>query len=254
MKCFLIRLLALSFCLPSFWAQSQGFPEKGQEDCLSQIRKLYQDIQERIHLAGDKVFYLEFTVTTTLGEEYGNEKHQTTARLYANGHKSMFTSSEIEVYQDSSLTISIISDKKRIYLMDYRQHESKKAALQNIALFQDSLFALSSVTYCEEIIREDGSKHKKIRLAVNENGQRLFQVKTLEFLIDADKNLVKHTTVTYVKPFYIHQVSVSYQTIDFDYSSGSLANNFLSLILDRQGKLQNKYQDYQLIDSRGKSQ
>jgi len=254
MKRFLICLLALSFCLPSLWAHSQDFPEKDQEDCLLQIRKLYQEIQERIHLAGDKVFYLEFTVATTLGEEYDYEEHQTTARLYANGHQSMFTSPEIEVYQDSSLTISIIPDKKQIYLMDYHQQKSKKTALQNIALFQDSLFALSSVAACEEITREDGSKYKKIRLTVNENGQKLFQVKSLEFLIDVDKNLVMHTTVRYVEPFHIRQVSVSYQTIDFDHPSSPLANNFLSLILDQQGKLQNNYQDYQLIDSRGKSQ
>lgn len=254
MKRFLICLLALSFCLSSLWAHSQGFPEKDREDCLSQIRKLYQAIQERIHYAGDKVFYLEFTVETTLGEDYGNEKHQTAARLYANGHQSIFTSPEIEVYQDSSLTISIIPDKKLIYLMDYHQHESKKAALQNIALFQDSLFALSSVAYCEEFSQEDGSKYKKIKLTVNENGQRQFQAKNLEFLIDVDKNLVKHTTVRYVDHFHIRQVSVSYQTIDFDHPSSPLVNNFLSLILDRQGKLQKNYQDYQLIDSRGKSQ
>ena len=201
-------------------------------------------------LEDGKVFYLNYTVSTTFSEKHGGEEYQTTVKIYANKYKSYFISKEVEVYQDKSYKISILPAKKIIFLAGYPGDEIKETKMKSLSFMQDTLLSLSTVEYCRNVTLKNGEKYKKVKLKINDSGKKLFKASTLEFLIDEKNNQIKQVLLKYVQKHHIAQLKIVFNVVDYDHKSTKLDKKPLAQVFNADGELLVKYKNYKVIDNR----
>ncbi len=222
-------------------AQSQ------QDPCLDFLISSYKNLSTAFEPT-EQTTYIRYTVTSTMGAAYGSATHTTTAQVYANKDKSYMISSEIEVYQDQQHSVSILPNKKVIYINEFAGSVAKQTITDNMQLVQDTLFKLSRVVACDKLSQPG---HKRIELAPNETGVRLFHIRS--YTVWIREGVVEKIRIRYSEDYKLSELVMRFEAVEPDHSSGILSKDVLTIVWDEHGNLNDQYRDFKVMDSRQKT-
>jgi hypothetical protein len=239
----------------SFLITIQGIPADNPDssDCLELIKKVYGKLTESVKPTSEKITHMNYTQTIKLNDNIGGENYSSEVDLYTNKEKSYLISKEIEVYQDQQSSVSIIPNRRMIYISDYDGSESKKETIEHLAFLQDTLFSLCNVLECKDI-DQNNSTLKFIKLGVSGQGQQLFKIMFLTFYVNMENNSLESIKLEYTPNNKISYMNVTINLFDEDCKTDYLNTPVLSIVLQNNGMLLPAYQDYKLLDKRIKNE
>ncbi len=243
-------LLLILLCLLRVIQVNAQQQSANNNTCLSYLKSLYSKMNDRSSLEENKIFYLNYTASITLDKENHFEKSTTTAEVYANKHKSFLISKEMEIYQDEKYVLSISPMKKQIFITNLIGKSNKNDKLKYISFLQDTLFSMSEVEFCDDTSSVNGKIVKKVKLKVSEAGQKNFNISTIEFYINKQTDLFEKILIIYKPLFRVSKIEVIFNTIDYNYKTIKLDKNILSIVFDKNNRLNDKYSSYTLNDNR----
>jgi hypothetical protein len=254
-----IRVLLLLACLLySIAGQLKAAvpTPSGNGDCTKQLRSLFAR-QANLHkLPEKKVYYLKYSVAVTLNDAKQSQMQQADIEVYANKHQSYFKSKEMEVYQDAKVAVSVLPSRK-IFFVNNRPEGMEKyneQRLSQAAFLQDSIFHLSEVEHCGIQTLTDGSQVHKVTLKLTEKGVSRFHIRSVEFILDKEQQMIKSFTVSYDQTHRLRTLQCVFHALNYDYKTDKLAKPALATVWKDKKAWQASYQNYKLIDNRKKKQ
>lgn len=234
--------------IPLFFTAELLFAQMGMADCKVWLRKVYSSMEQNFRPSENKVLHLGYQVTTQMKEG----SFEMSAELYSNNTKSWFISKDAEVYQDNSITVSVLPSKKLIYISDFTLKEQKESKLKQLSFVKDTLFYMANVTYCDNVKMNDGKECKKITLELSEMGKKLFKVESMDFFVDEKKEQLKEVFVKYIPANEIQEMNVKFIKMEMTNHSDKLNGTLLSNVMDGNGIKKPNYKNYQVTDNRSK--
>lgn len=233
--------------MPLFFATGFLLAQTSGNDCIPWLKKVYRSMEQAYRPTGDKMLYLNYDVTTVLSEG----SYQTAAELYSNRKKSWFISKEVEVYQDQSVTVSILPSRKIIFISDFTGKERKEMALQQFSLLQDTVFQLCNVSFCGKP-EEAGKSDKQITLQLSEPGKKKLNVEEMDFYADEKKEQLNEVHIKYSSGHPIQAMIIKFNKMESSTYLEKLDGTLLTEIMDKNGNIKEKYKNYSITDNRSK--
>jgi len=201
---------------------------------------------------GKQVYYVNYTVRTVSRDSLNDGIGESTIEMWMAGKRMHLKSAEMEIYQDEKEVFTVLPHNKMLVRSDRLAHADNTRGEQ-VALFQDTLFALSTVSQCQTI-----GRHKRIVLDVDAAGQQLYQIKQMRFDIDIEREMIRKVRVCYTNsyrssiPSMNNTAYVEYivHDLSYDYKGRIKLRAVAGMFLDGNGRPKTAYADYELVDSR----
>ncbi len=244
-----ISVIILVFSLYSF----VGIDHSNNNECMVALKGLYSKLDFKKSQMSDKIFYLNYTINTTLKQSLGGATNRSKAEVIANKSMTCFKSKEMNVYEDKKKSVSIVSSRKLIFINDYIGDKSKSGYLKYFSFMKDSLFYYSSVSFCGEDKIASGEACNRIQIKVNDNKVKMFNVRTIDFYFNKTDSVFKQINIKYNEQNNFSFLEVIFNKLDYNHHDSSELNDPLTEIFDSNNVLKPFYREYKLIDNRKKN-
>lgn len=239
-----IILLIAIFCIIA------TVPAISSQQCLKDVRNVFQILNFPKAGKSDKAYFIEFTSITTMRDTTNVKNISLTTSMLVSGSTMRVKSSEMDIYQDTKHIVVISPKQKTVLIRNYSPVEDQRSAMGKILFLQDTVFNSCIVRSCKSIKSEDGSTAKEVQLELKKGYFPAFSFNALTVIIDPVKQMLKKATVYYTPLQPIQSISVIYHTINYNYPiPKDVAKPALSFVLQG-NKLLPKYSQYRLIDVR----
>lgn len=215
------------------------------DDCLEQVKKLYAR-QSSMQLQDDKILYLNYSVSSTNRSKKSSETFQSKVEIYATTERFCMESDRMIVYNDSKNYVCILPQKKTIILRNAKSNGKQQKKLVDYGLaLQDSLFKHTKVEYCNT-----EKTYKKVKLKMDTEGEKKFNIKYLEIVINEAEEKIEKVNMTYNDKSKVQQLNYTFGEIKQDYKTDKLNKSALENIFKRGKTLHNQYSGYKVLDKR----
>ncbi|MBL4898911.1 MAG: hypothetical protein JKX76_04575 [Colwellia sp.] len=250
---------SLSLALALFSAEATAFSDNN--DCLKQVKTIYDQLRNApIDLNGKHTYYVDYSVRTVTRDSMESGPLDSRIQMWMQGESMRILSKEVEVYQDRKEVFTVMPLQKALVRTDKMLTSQNDHKKQNMALFQDTLFALSKVSYCESLKLNTGVG-KRVVLQLSGEGRELLHIKSIVFDIDEAKRQIVKVRVNYADDYksprsplsQIVYVEYIINHLDFQNNKKIDGPRVVSLFLESNGDLNERYRDYAYMDARYKS-
>lgn len=215
------------------------------DDCVADLKSLYQHLEERITPRNGRSSSVIFSVRTRMRTSDGGETRDSRVRLVANESRFYLVSEEVEVYQDLSvgLTVTILRSQKRIVITGADDAEVRVQRTRDLIAVQGRVIDESTLVYCTE----DGPK-RHIKLAANAASTRSSGVLSYSFVVEPEANRLQRVRTDFIDGHAIESIELTIEEIDMDYSGDDLSRTPGEMVFDRRGKLMTRFQRFEVVD------
>lgn len=216
--------------------------------CLNSVQNVYKVWTHEIEnsKAG---FYLKYNYEVQVKNSEGMDKNTAIMELMSDENNSIFQTKNLNVFQDQKYTVSIMDDKKIIVVNAYVGDAYKQQKIGQFQLLKDSMFQMLETQECKQVTFK-GKLYKKVLLKANSKANKVYKIKTIEFLLDEELNRVKRVAINYVDNHKISVMKMEILNQKLDYHLTSIKKKALENVFSSNGELLTKYKEYQLIDNR----
>ncbi len=244
MKKIIISVLFFHFIIYNAFAL-----QKENDDCLQQLKTIHQQFVIASMPTDLKTLFLEYSIKTTMGRQFGGAVKVSKVNVYANKEKSYLISKDIKIYQDFAASVSVLSMKKTIYINDFKGRESKSHLFKQLSFLQGEMFDTSHVQACDNV-EMNAHPYKRIQLGFSKNWEKRLGIEQLTFYLDPDNNDIKKIDARFNPNHKIATIQTEFNAFNQDYKTQLLDASALSQVFGSNGKLLPAYKDYKVIDMR----
>lgn len=228
-------LLGLVFSLPVFGQNSS--------ECKSILRDAYALMAQQFQPQPDQVLYLK--TATRMKLRQGGATSEAVAETYSNDEQSYLLSSEMEVYEDQQVSVTVVPANKSIYIRVAKPAPLKENQLRQLTAQYDSLLLYTATCECEH---RQGEYWISLRL--NARGQQLFKADWVEIWLDADRRILRRSKVHYLSPYPAEEMEIVFLAIEQGYPTTLLQDRPLNRIFRSGNQLRDAYRGYEIYDLR----
>ena len=222
-------------------------------DCIKHVQSLYkQMLAQQPPTESKQVYYVNYTVRTVSQDSLNDGIAESNIEMWMAGKRMQLKSTEMEIYQDEDEVFTVLPRHKMLVRSDRLPNEDNSRGEQ-AAFFQDTLFALSTVSQCQTM-----GHQKRIIMDVGATGQQLYQIKQVRFDINLDREMIRQVRVSYTDSYrssFPSMHNTAYMDyivheLNYDYKERIKLPIVAGLFLDRNGRPKGAYADYELVDTR----
>ena len=218
------------------------------QDCQAHLKKALE-IYKKIGVPkGGNAYHLKAKLTNKLSNKSSQSRSEMEFDIYMGSKQVVYKSDYFDLFKDDKNQFYVIKPQKQIFWQNPENQEFK-GKLDQLFSLQDSLMANAIITNCEE------KKIDKLHLLIISIDppkilQKL-QAEKITYFIDKSSNKIKSITVDYQPGQPMIQQKIEYLELDLTYPSHKIGPA-LSHVFQKDKKLQDKYNNFRLIDSRNK--
>ncbi len=165
-----------------------------------------------------------------------------------------YLSDLMNIYKDDKDMFVVTKADKSVYWMDAVDEKKGNFAETNTKLFQmrDSLLMSSEIVSCKDFA-ENGRNYKRMDLVVPVKLRAKSNLQGFSCIMDMNDSLLTQLKMNYVPSYKVKQTTVTYKTVDFNYTTPPKEKNVKEIFITSSGKLTTKYKGYELVDNRSKT-
>ncbi|MBS1636298.1 MAG: hypothetical protein JST26_10300 [Bacteroidetes bacterium] len=226
-------------------------PVSAGDDCLGEIRAIFQHMYNTLPQEKGKNLYVNYEVISHVrhgAKSQGELVTHTSIRTYAAPGVSWFISSDICVYQDKSDVITVLPGRKVIYWARSTAGADKTDRLKALKTSQDSILYRGSTATCS-VTTEFGAD-KVICVTPEKKYSDLLHIKSVYYYILSAQKQIKKLVINYNENSKTSRIEHVYKEMNPDYTAVNLNVPVKSLVFASGSKLKPEYKDYRLIDVR----
>lgn len=167
----------------------------------------------------------------------------------ADKNKSIFITDDMEVYQDTSVSYTVVNKRQEILITDNHQKN------QNFGPFRlddmiDYLRKYGGVDSCATVDDRNANYDKLIVILISDSVPNTFAGVKIKYFISTKKNAIVTVESDFPPQYRTKSVLLEYHDNDSKEMKRMLNNDITSFIYDSQTKRKAKYQKYNVIDQR----
>jgi hypothetical protein len=211
--------------------------------CLEEVIALEELNSFRKDTAIDrKNIYMSYTIKAT---NWDDETSVSNVKLYRKGNYTHFFSEQATIYVDDKEALIIVPSQKLIILNSIsKELNSRKLSDEFYDMRQDFLES------CELVSCETTNKIKTLVLKVdNTKVDESIKIRRMTYSYNNDEKKITSIKMNYDEDYKLKQFQILYK--DLSLTSAYKFFSAKSLVMDKNGNLNAKYKDYELMDNRG---
>lgn len=219
-----------------------------KSECLQMVRAAYHNVAEvgkngRI----TRVRYSVSSTATVMGKITTTKAN---IELLVAENRVQMTGGPMEIWQDEKVKITLIPNRRLLYIGDTDPRRFKQAQSPLALAFQDSLIALSQIESCIEKKETNGEVVKQVKLRLPEPLQTQAQLSDINITINPSEEMVQHVQLQYLPSSQIKEMEMTIDSIETNYQTNLFDQTILQKFFDEQGKIRSLYSEYKIIDVR----
>ncbi len=198
--------------------------------------------------------YFKYTINTELPLVNGKKvpNYLTNVEVIAGAGKSIVKTPQLEVYNNGSYTVSVVTVEKTIQITKNIKSKYSSKYLEQLKFLEDTLFNMSRIEK-NELIKGKSFVIRLLRLRLNTAGVKMFGIATLDFYVDEKSQEVRRLKVYYYNNEFLKSAEYTFIKRTQNYKTDLLNKDFATLFINSKGQLRETYKDYELNDYRKKS-
>ena len=223
---------------------------KSNDPCLNEVRAVFEKMNQAPQ--NGKIVYVPYSVKAVLNEKDKEEKNIESAsdiEMFSSNKHSWILSKQMNVYKDGEYTMTVLPDRKQIYLTD-AVVEKDDNMFSKLKQLQDTLF-----NNCEKVLCVDAQGvgyDKTIILFLNSKFSQFLEMKKVVYYINSSEKILHRVYVEYAPEKQYKSIDYVFGTADYDYKKTNISASVEQLLYV--GKtVKQEYKGYQIIDNRKKS-
>jgi|GEM_PF-4626838 len=224
-----------------------GYAQSSSKDCLDLVRDAYRTMEQAISV--QKSFDISYTVDMRGKRQEKPFTVVTHNRMTMQGGRSMTASDHMQVYSDSAVIVTVVPDRRTIYLTDRGVRDENAQSLDAFRKVSDAMLSSTSVTYCADASDMKGRPCRKITARLNPMMQQRTGMASVTWFIDKQKNVFHAVHIDHMPGAEVQSTDMVIDAIT--YTAGNIAGGpALAQCCDSRMQLLPKYAGYSLIDKR----
>jgi len=234
-KTVLLIFLAFPFC---FYAQKNN-------ECITELLKIEEKNSIKNFKEEDKVFYLNYVVTTT---DWEDQVIVSNVKVYKGKDNMHFFSEQGQIFQDDN-DVFVVLPIQKIIIVNATNKELNNVRLGNdFYQFRKSFLDSCEVTKCEVSLKNP--EVKTLELKVHHDMGGLLHIVKMSYKYNTKTEKIISTVTTYNKDYKVKRVEMIFNEINLSYDYKF--NKARRQVLDKSGRLLPKFKGYELMDDRDK--
>jgi hypothetical protein len=238
----LIAIIVLVFSCQ--WIMAQ----KTDTSCVALVRDYVKRMQGYGRPQGKKVYFMDMQVKTVYRPDYAKSDSDVRSRVYLSADKMQYESAYVSMYQDQYDAITIVHPQKLIVWNPGEISQESKEMYATLSAISDTLFARSKVLVCRDI--KEGDRHlRELVLQPDAGYTHSRKVRQVVYHYDIGERRVYKSIVYYTEDAVRRQETTTYHRLSFNHSAMPFSRAE-RVIRQANGKLVERYKNYELIDNR----
>jgi len=222
------------------------------DPCLKEVRAVFDRMNETT--ASGKVFHLNYGIKAVLNEKDKQEKNIISAssiEMLTSNKYSWILSEQMKVYKDNINTITVLPQRKLIYLSDAVMGAKDENMYTKLKQLQDTIFKNSEKVECVNVTGQ--LYNKTVTLFLNSKISQALEMKKVTYYINSTENTLQRVFVEYIPNKQYKTLDYVFTDADFDYTKVNIAVPVEQLLYSGKGLLKQEYKGYEVIENRKKS-
>ena len=204
-------------------------------------------MQEAANPAEGSAFYMVLEIKNEFFEPT-NSPSSLKSEIYLTKDQMIYRSNLVSMFQNSIEAFIVVPANKQIFCRNIDQDIDKDERKEKLLGAQLDLIKKCKVTDCYEEM-QDSEKCLLISMQPENDFIKKTNICRFIFTFHEKSELLKSMKVIYAKPSKVKSQDFIYHTLDFDYKPQKNIP-IEQYLFAANGKLNSKYQEYQLIDNR----
>ena len=201
----------------------------------------------------DHILSLEYEmkITSQPYECASSTTNRNKVKMVADGHRSYFSTGQMEIYQDQQNTVVIVPNDKEIYIKQTEEEAYKKRMLGNLEVLQNSLLQNSELISSTSSINPKGKKVQVIKLSPSGKKVNQQPIEYLTYTIDQVTNQFTKIEVKYKQGNNISAMEISFSKMQLISEASQLKKIPIAQVMKNNHPLE-QYEAYIINDIRPK--
>ncbi|MCB0711037.1 MAG: hypothetical protein KDD67_01770 [Ignavibacteriae bacterium] len=233
----------------------EPLPDRDKEtaDLVDLAYDIYKEMRT---LDDDMSCHLNYTLeTVTRVQDDSLLTSKADVSLYASAEQIFFESSDVLLYQDSTVGITILPSRKEIQLFPSSSNKLGQDRADMLRQgFYHQLFVQSQVVESKQV----GAKgDHQLVLAPQKEFQEMYGITQIAITLNPEERRLHSVHVDYKQGSRYEAVTMTYNSADYFPTVGAdnlySKSSILEQVFDPNGRLRSEYQDFAVVDLRSEA-
>lgn len=196
---------------------------------------------------GDKSYNILFEISTFSRKQPEQEVKQGVTELILSAGGFIYENESVSLYQDSKNSFLVIHPAKTIVWRSAEKTKEQSSEILNYSGFQKDFLKRGKIGLCKDVTI-GGKQLRKSVFEVDSAYKQVYTTDKIEFYYDVNTQTVKRQIVYHTKEKPYVRTKILY--LKTDLQSNKTVGEARSYILSKDGKLLEKYKEYEFLDKR----
>ncbi len=216
---------------------------QSDQQCIRHLLQYNKKMNAISMPEGNNVYYFNYQLTTDMRTDRGMQTKSYNVHLYMTKNQMHYITKDIKIYQDTTDAFIVQHENKTIIMANSAYKKDMNKRYNDMVMFKDSLFNVMQLKQCKY------ADEKDMEIIVLETKPALrddFDINSITYHYDPEKELVKKTITRYDEHFKAEKMIMELKTMDLNYKK-SMNKPVRTLFLDHNGRLTGRYAGYRLF-------
>jgi len=219
---------------------------------MEEVHRIYKSMKMEDLDKGN--VYMNYTIVTHYKPDGKKPRKAATTNveLVIGKTQMHYKTPEALIYVDGKDNFTIMNEQKVIYWSASLLEVEKEKRIQSFTILQDSLFTHSKLIECKTKINSAEGYNKIVVMEPQEKAKSIYPYQHFTFYINTTEKKIKKVVIDFLPKFEFNRIELIYNKIELAYKKEDLSIPVKNKVLTANGKLNDTYKTYTLIDNRAK--